>query len=544
MNQDESVALWRRGREAWNAWAEDILRQKAELEKSGTWNGDKSSIDWSDETRKWIEAAQTDLSGLRFMTRALPDTAEKQVGQPEEGSRPADADVKTLIIEGDDIDFKGFVFPWQVHFGTAQFQGKTDFQGARFHGKAVFQKAQFHGDAGFWDARFFGTEPFQGKADFEGAQFHGETRFGYAQFYREAGFKSVQFHRDADFVNAQFHWSSDFQGAQFHGEAVFWKTGFHVAVFTDVQFHGKANFGEAQFRGEASFRSAQFHRDADFGGLTAQFHHYAWFSDVQFHGKARFLAVRFQRQAKFASANFERSASFQNALFGSKAEPQFADFTAIKADRAFDLTNAQFSKVPAFSQADFKQAPDLDNVSFPARPFWRGGDKDLVPQYRALKRLAVQGHDYEREQMAFKGELRSRRWLIDKWYGPSVWFGMAYDFFADCGRSIWRPFVTWAALVLVFAAFYFWRSAGNLPCRRFTSQSRMGSCCSAALATRGSIRHMSACMAEMRASQMSPPSLPTSRPCCRRPSAPCCSFCSCSRCATSSRLNDTYARQR
>jgi len=149
----------------------------------------------------------------------------------------------------------------------------------------------------------------------------------------------------------------------------------------------------------------------------------------------------------------------------SKAEPQSADFSAIKSDHGFDLTDAQFSKVPAFSQADFKQAPDLDNVRFPARPFSRGGDKDLVPQYRALKRLAVQGYDYEREQMAFKGELRSRRWLIDKWYGPSVWFGMFYDFFADCGRSIWRPFATWAALVLGFAAFYFWRSADGLATR-------------------------------------------------------------------------------
>ena len=39
--------------------------------------------------------------------------------------------------------------------------------------------------------------------------------------------------------------------------------------------------------------------------------------------------------------------------------------------------------------------------------------------YRALKRLAVHGHDYEPEQMAFKGELRSRHWVIDKWFGKS-----------------------------------------------------------------------------------------------------------------------------
>ena len=33
MNQDESIALWRRGKDAWNAWAEDMLRQKAELRR-------------------------------------------------------------------------------------------------------------------------------------------------------------------------------------------------------------------------------------------------------------------------------------------------------------------------------------------------------------------------------------------------------------------------------------------------------------------------------------------------------------------------------
>jgi hypothetical protein len=42
---------------------------------------------------------------------------------------------------------------------------------------------------------------------------------------------------------------------------------------------------------------------------------------------------------------------------------------------------------------------------------------------------------------------------------------MFYDFFADCGRSIWRPFVTWAALVLGFAAFYFSRAADDLATR-------------------------------------------------------------------------------
>jgi hypothetical protein len=354
----------------WNAWAEDMLRQKAELEKAGTWNGDKSNNEWSDETRKWNEAARTDLSGLRFMTRAFADTAEKEGGQSEEGSGRADADVKTLIIEGDGIDFNEFVFP-----------GLVGFVGAQFH-----------------EAAFFLDVQFRGEASFEGAQFYGLAHFGRARFKGKAGF-----------------WR-----AQFHGEAGFWGAWFH---------------GEALF------------------------------TDVQFYGAAWFVLARFQGQAWFASANFERSASFHDASFGSEEKPQHAYFTAIKSDRAFDLTGTQFSKVPAFSQADFKQAPDLDNVSFPPRPFWCGGDKDLVPQYRALKRLAVQGYDYEREQMAFKGELRSRRGTTDKWWHPSLLLGILYDGVADCGRSITQPFAVWSATIIAFAAFYWSRAIAGAETR-------------------------------------------------------------------------------
>ena len=53
-------------------------------------------------------------------------------------------------------------------------------------------------------------------------------------------------------------------------------------------------------------------------------------------------------------------------------------FTGIKVERAFDMTGAAFAEVPAFNQADFKQAPDLDDVTFPPVSFWRGGKAKLV----------------------------------------------------------------------------------------------------------------------------------------------------------------------
>ncbi|MGO9173933.1 MAG: hypothetical protein ACLP7P_18490 [Rhodomicrobium sp.] len=120
---------------------------------------------------------------------------------------------------------------------------------------------------------------------------------------------------------------------------------------------------------------------------------------------------------------------------------------------------------PNFTQADFKQAPDLDDVEFPLPGFWRGGDAKLVPKYRALRRMAIQGADYEREQMAYKGELRSRRWTVDKWWSIGTWIGLFYDAFADCGRSIVRPANAWLASILLFAAFYWQRAAAGVEAR-------------------------------------------------------------------------------
>ena len=121
--------------------------------------------------------------------------------------------------------------------------------------------------------------------------------------------------------------------------------------------------------------------------------------------------------------------------------------------------------MPAFSQTDFKQAPDLDNVIFPIPPFWARGVPKQVPAYRAIRRMAIQGADYEREHMAFKGELRSRRWTVEKWWHPSLWLGMLYDGVADCGRSYLRPAGVWAASIAAFAAFYWWRAAAGVEAR-------------------------------------------------------------------------------
>jgi hypothetical protein len=73
MNQDESVALWRRGQEAWNAWAEDMLAKRKQLEASSLWALEKDSDGEfkpkNAETRAWINAAKADFSGCLFLVQ-------------------------------------------------------------------------------------------------------------------------------------------------------------------------------------------------------------------------------------------------------------------------------------------------------------------------------------------------------------------------------------------------------------------------------------------------------------------------------------------
>jgi hypothetical protein len=130
----------------------------------------------------------------------------------------------------------------------------------------------------------------------------------------------------------------------------------------------------------------------------------------------------------------------------------------------FSLAATQFRVVPDFIQSHFTEAPRLDNSKIVLNrtnllsQSRKGGrarhDPDLAARWRALKRLAIQGHDHAREQAFFKGELEARRWSEDKpWHGV-FWLGLVYGLFSDFGRSISRPFFWWLASVAGFACFY------------------------------------------------------------------------------------------
>ena len=92
--------------------------------------------------------------------------------------------------------------------------------------------------------------------------------------------------------------------------------------------------------------------------------------------------------------------------------------------------------------------------------------RDIPARWRALKRLAIQGHDTDRELAFFSGEVRSARfagdwplpwpiWKADVWAGfLRFWAGLLYQAFSNFGRSLLRPLLAWFLCIVIFAAFY------------------------------------------------------------------------------------------
>jgi hypothetical protein len=408
----------------WNAWAEPLVAERNAMQAEGRWAVEKHP--WgleskSAETQAWFKKANADFSRCLFL---LQEVVKEAAGEDKVANPEGEPPVKTIELEGKAIRFGGFVFPGDAGFRSAIFSGDAYFENATISGNTGFPSANFGGTAYFISANF------SGDADFESAIFSGDAVFHSVAFTGYTNFQSATFESGAFFQSAAFSSEADFESAN---------------------FTALADFESASFSGSAKFRTADFRADTSFRGTT--FSDNAYFERAAFSGVTRLDIATFTRRTKFDGASFQKFTSFGGANFGGDA-----NFLGIKVERSFNIAGAQYKAVPSFQQADFKQAPDLDDVSFPLPSFWRGGNPKLIPQYRAIRRMAIQGADYEREQMALKGEIRSKRRTEHKLNHGALWFGLAYDALSDFGRSIARPFWIGTASLLAFAAIYLWNA--------------------------------------------------------------------------------------
>lgn len=420
MNRDESIALFKQGRDAWNAWAEQKLSERRALEKAGCWfrRGDHGDV--TELARRWHEEASGNFNGYTFE---------------------------------EDTDFSDFIFP-----------GKTNFVGAIFRGKSLFRNAQFMGSVQLKKARFenfvwFEEVIFEDFAGFSSSEFIQYADFTKAIFNNTASFEETIFRQPGRFAKTVFKVSVNFSESIFEMEAEFDQVEFDCRM---VKFNG------ARFDSKAKFTSAFFSEKGQFSG--ASFDALAWFEDAIFKGSVKFDGVRFAQVVDFRRAIFEGDALFRHSEFRGFADfsnarfGKGADFGAIEGSSAFSFSGSTFDDVPDFIQAHFSEAPRCDDLDIATQGFWpRGladvkerfkGDPDLAARWRALKRLAIQGHDHENEQIFFKGELLSRRWHADKPWDAAFWFGVLYQWLSDFGRSLLRPLLWWGLSLVVFAGVY------------------------------------------------------------------------------------------
>ena len=378
MNREETLALYAQGRDAWNAWAQNMLDERAAMEKAGTWAAEQDESN-SPKAKNGVTSA--------WMQTAISDFSNND--NPHTFAEP--------------VDFSGFIFPGLAWFDTTKFDGRAKFVAAKFLANAWFGRSTF-------------VE---------------ETSFEEAMFDAEAWFSNVIFTTEAS--------------------------------FSQTRFAGKAHFNNSKFMASAWLVGAKLKGTADFSDSI--FNDWAAFDSTAFAGDVQYNQVTYNSFVSYQDAIFQKAASFQ----------------AIRSERAFTLAGATFRDVPDFIQAHFAEAPRVDNLHF-RRPvadpgnFWvrsKARVKRLVQgnethpaRYRALKRLAIQGHDHESEMQFFAGEITSARrvddfpvpwrvWSPEAWAGAlRWWFGWIYQLTSNFGRSLVRPFALWV-FTIALGTIYF-----------------------------------------------------------------------------------------
>lgn len=506
MNLEQSLALLAQGPAAWNQWATSVLQEKETLRRSGLWDekelkpSGKASL--NPRTKLWIENATVKFCDHKFVYDKETRRAATFVGLIFPG--PA------IFGMGEDFDNPA-TFEMTATFRDAVFFEHADFDGVKFSKGAYFSRAEFKKTSSFrdtefsWNAIFNGTKFLEAanfnratigrRANFLGTSFHEQVDFTKIKVALEANFSEANFSDAAIFSQAEFSDEVKFPSIYFSGDAMFDGAQFlKASTFNIAQFCKLANFKGSYFGGSSDFASCQFGDDADFS--ATHFAELADFPHAQFLKAGKFDRVKFSDQAQFSMATFSEDASFNSCWFEDFANfyrvlfKGNCSFAAAHADSAFSLANTCFSYVPDFNQAHFQEAPRLDHAEIPMpssicsqlyqlirdrnRNFTL--NQDLGARYRALKRIADQGHDHQRELQFFSGEVMARRGVEDfpvpwgRYSGQLArtetprrpgcasvvrfWIGVSYQWLSNFGQSILRPLLLWGATTVLFAMLY------------------------------------------------------------------------------------------
>ncbi|MYA07670.1 MAG: hypothetical protein F4060_17075 [Holophagales bacterium] len=452
MNVEQTLALYRDGVAAWNAWASVLLEERTRLKENNQWTSD-TRLDWHERAAAdfsglsfqepadfagYCFPARADFSGATFENRvsfekATFSEATHLSNTPRKHTDDTPSALAQLLHE---VTFDRCCFRDSVSFARVRFANVVSFCETEFHGRLLFQVTAFLSDVYFVNTRFHASSHFEhvrfdeGLSVFEGATFATTASFDDCSFHGDTWFSETIFSGPVAFLNVRF-------------EAL-------LTTFRDAEFHERATFRKTVFRGQALFSRAQSAKSILF--LGSDFENPAGFDAVDFSGRTVFNTVKFSAAARFDAGNFTGRTVFQNAMFSG-----VADFSAIRATGHFSLSDVTFTYVPDFSQAHFESPLGFDWLGMKPPRSWAAGldpEASVVARWRALKSLAIQGCDYERELQFFRGELRARRGREDPVTGAFFWIGWMYEILSDFGLSVSRPLALLVASLVAFGTIH------------------------------------------------------------------------------------------
>ena len=268
------------------------------------------------------------------------------------------------------------------------------------------------------------------------------AQFSLHVFEEPADFTDFRFPGKADYNDAAFNQYAEFSDAEFHHTATFYRARFKDDTrFYGTKFGQEAKFGEARFLGPVVFETATFCAEATFLAITA----------------SRYFAIIesvFFGNAIFGQSVFETPFHIHNSKFKDRA-----NFMAVTG-MGIVISGVRFTHLPDFIGAYFEQPPQFDHDVFdPVRhnhPDLQLSEAatPLHSRWRALRRMATQGHDHEAESLSFKGEIIARRGTLDNATNLRFWAGKLYEIFSDFGRSMRRPLIWLLLSTCVFAGAY------------------------------------------------------------------------------------------
>ena len=237
MNKEETLTLWAEGKNAWNAWAENMLDTRAAMEAQATWSN----------------ATDCDFEGHTFHGLA---------------------NFRDVCFPGN-VSFKGATFCRFADFGNVRFHGRVFFDAACFSEGGTFENVIFKEYLGFLGTKFegsvcFACATFDGFVSFAHSKFNDLAIFdgktldsGKCQykgrFANTASFKHVIFSGAATFCETMFSKEADFESATFAGHTEFNGTKFYNrAVFSSARSESAFSLAGTCFEQVPDFRQAHF----------------------------------------------------------------------------------------------------------------------------------------------------------------------------------------------------------------------------------------------------------------------------------------------